>query len=156
MVITATAVLAILAAVASTLESYEVRHDKEMELLFRGGAYARAIGAYYMAGPAGKTHAYPRQLDDLLSDPRYPRNRYLRALYPEPFGAGWSLVRSPDGCIAGVASQCQEKPLKQDGFPKDFQNFAGSEHYSDWIFLYQPSGTGAGAVSQGSSGVEGD
>ncbi len=147
MVIAAAAVLAILAAAVSELVSYEVRHDKEMELLFRGGAYARAIGAYYRAGPAGKAHTYPRQLEDLLFDPRFPRKRYLRALYPEPFGAGWALVRSADSGITGLASQCQEKPQKQDNFPPEFQNFTGTAHYSDWIFLYQPNGTGQ-AVSQ--------
>ncbi len=154
MVIAAVAVMAILAAAVSVLTSYEVKHDKESELLFRGGAYARAIGAYYLAGPAGQTHVYPHRLEDLLSDPRFSHRRYLRALYSEPFGAGWSLVRNPDGGITGVASQSKDKPLQQDGFPPAFQSFAGAQHYSDWIFLYQPST--AGAVSQGAAAVPGD
>lgn len=156
MVIAAAAVLAILAAIAAVLTSYEVRHEKEMELLFRGLAYEKAIGAYYRAGPAGQTHSYPHQLEDLLFDPRFPRKRYLRALYPEPFGSGWALVRSADGSITGLASQCHEKPLKQDGFPSELQSFAGSEHYSDWIFLYQPNTAGGGAVSQGAVANKGD
>lgn len=154
MVIAAAAVLAILSAAVSTLASYEVRHDKEMELLFRGRAYARAIGDYYLSGPAGKTHSYPRQLEDLLSDPRYPRRRYLRALYPDPFGAGWTLVRTPDGGITGLFSKCQQEPLKQAGFPPELQAFEGAKHYSDWIFAYQPSSMGT--ASQETSGVPGD
>ncbi len=154
MVIVAVAVLAILAAAVSALVSYEVRHDKEEELLFRGQAYARAIGDYYMAGPAGKTHSYPRQLEDLLSDPRLPNRRYLRALYPDPFGAEWAFVKNPNGGIMGVASQCHDQPLRQNGFPPEFQAFAGAKHYSDWVFVYQPNGTAPG--SQGTGAVPGD
>lgn len=146
MVIVAAAVLAVLAAVASVLTSYEVKHDRERELLFRGLAYERAIGAYYTASPPGKAHSYPRQLEDLLSDPRFLRRRHLRALYPEPFGAGWALVRAADGGIVGVASQSQEKPLKQDHFPPEAANFSGAAHYSDWIFRYQPKSAAAGAT----------
>ncbi|MGH7738709.1 MAG: type II secretion system protein [bacterium] len=148
MVIAAAAILAILVGVTSVLTSYEVRHDKEMELLFRGLAYERAIQAYYLASPPGQTHTYPRQLADLLSDPRFIHQRYMRMLYPDPFGTDWSLVRSSDGGIAGVASQCQEKPIKQDNFPPAFQSFAGAAHYSDWIFMYQPGTVSDGVTAQ--------
>jgi len=138
MVLVAVTVLAILASVSSVLVSYQVKHDKEMELLFRGQAYEQAIGAYYSASPPGKAPAYPQKLEDLLSDPRFLNRRYLRSLYPEPFGAGWSLVRGRDGGIVGVASQSREKPAMQDHFPPEAANFAGAAHYSDWIFIYHP------------------
>jgi type II secretory pathway pseudopilin PulG len=149
MVLAAVAVLAILAAVTSELVSYQVRHDKEMELLFRGLAYENAVGAYYQASPPGQIHTYPRALEDLLLDPRFLHQKYLRQLYRDPFGGEWSLVRSVDGGIAGVASQCREKPLKQDGFPAQTQNFAGAAHYSDWIFFYQPIPVNATPVTNG-------
>jgi hypothetical protein len=155
MVILAAAVMAILAGVVTVLMSYEVRHEKEMELLFRGEAYARAIGDYYMAGPAGKARRFPQRLEDLLDDPRFPRRRYLRNLYTEPFGAGWALVLSPDGGITGLASQCKDKPLKQIYFPPEFGNFVGSEHYSDWVFLYHLPPTGAGVASKGNGVSQG-
>jgi type II secretory pathway pseudopilin PulG len=141
MVLAAVVVLAILAGTAAILASYEVRHDREEELLFRGLAYERAIQSFYLSKQPGTTPTFPRRLEDLLSDPRFVHQRYLRTLYPDPMGTGWSLVLSPDGGIAGVASQSKEKPLKQDNFPNIFSSFAGAQHYSDWIFLYQPGST---------------
>lgn len=138
MVLAAVVVMAILAGAAAILTSYEVRHDREEELLFRGLAYERAIQNYYLSQQPGMTPSFPRRLEDLLLDPRFIHQRYLRALYPDPMGKEWSLVQAPDGGIAGVASQSKEKPLQQDNFPNVFSNFTGARHYSDWIFLYQP------------------
>lgn len=147
MVLVAAAVLAILACAASVLTSTQVRQDREQELLFRGLAYQRAIGDYYMDSPPGQPHNYPRRLQDLLSDPRFLRRRHIRALYPEPFGAGWTLVKTRDGGIAGVASQSPERPRKQDGFPAELAGFKGAAHYSDWVFLYQPGRGGSGPAT---------
>jgi type II secretory pathway pseudopilin PulG len=141
MVLAAVVVLAILAGTGAILASYEVRHDREEELLFRGLAYERAIQGFYLAHQPGTTPSFPRRLEDLLLDPRFVHERYLRTLYPDPMGKGWSLVQAPDGGIAGVASQSKDKPLKQDNFPNVFSNFTGAQHYSDWIFLYQPGST---------------
>jgi type II secretory pathway pseudopilin PulG len=152
MVLAAVAVLAILAATAYELVSYQVKHDREAELLFRGLAYERAIRSYYLSNPPGTTPTYPRNLTDLLSDPRFVQKRHLRALYPDPMGTDWSIMKSPDGGIAGVASQSKEKPLKQDHFPPAFSAFTGAQHYSDWIFLYQPgSSTLSNPSTNGSS-----
>ncbi|HXL72832.1 MAG TPA: hypothetical protein VN963_04320, partial [bacterium] len=141
MVLVAVVVLAILAETTYELMSYQVKHDREMELLFRGMAYQQAIGDYYSTSQPGMTPSFPRQLEDLISDPRFSHKKHLRALYPDPMGAGWSLVQAPDGGIAGVASKSEDKPLKQDNFPTSVQNFTGSAHYSDWVFLFQPGGT---------------
>jgi|HubBroStandDraft_1064217.scaffolds.fasta_scaffold75990_1 type II secretory pathway pseudopilin PulG len=141
MVLAAAVVLAILAGTAAILASYDVRHDREEELLFRGLAYERAIQSFYLSNQPGTTPSFPRRLEDLLLDPRFTHQRYLRTLYPDPVGKGWSLVQAPDGGIAGVASQSKERPLKQDNFPDVFSGFTGAQHYSDWIFLYQPGST---------------
>src|ERR1700733_5608223 len=89
MVLAAVVVLAILAGTAATLASYEVRHDREEELLFRGLAYERAIQGFYLSHQPGTTPSFPRRLEDLLLDPRFTHQRYLRTLYPDPMGKGW-------------------------------------------------------------------
>jgi type II secretory pathway pseudopilin PulG len=139
LVLVAALILAILAAVAVTLTTTRVKRDKEAELLFRGMAIQKAIGDYYHSNRPGTFRTYPRSLEDLLSDPRYPERKHLRALYMDPFGGDWTLLKAPDGGIAGVASSSQEKPMKEDGFPKSLESFVGAQHYSDWIFLYEPS-----------------
>lgn len=139
MVLAAVVVLAILAETAYVLTSYEVKHDREMELLFRGRAYERAIRNYYLSTPLGQTPSYPRRLEDLLSDPRVIHQQYLRELYADPMGAGWNIVQSADGGIAGVASKSQDKPVKQANFPTEFQKFEGASHYSDWAFVFDSS-----------------
>ena len=138
LVLVAALILAILAAVAATLTSTRVKRDKEAELLFRGMAIEKAIGDYYRSNRPGTFRTYPRALEDLLSDPRYPGRKHLRVLYLDPFAGNWTLIKAPDGGIAGVASSSQEKPMKEDGFPKGLESFVGAQHYSDWIFLYQP------------------
>lgn len=141
-------ILGIFAEVAYSVTSYAVKHEKEADLLFRGMAYQRAIGAYYQANQPGTVPTYPRQLSDLLMDPRFLHQRYLRQLYPDPMGTEWQIVRAPDGGIAGVASQSQEKPLKQDNFPAGLESFGGAAHYSQWTFLFQPGVTAtSGAVT---------
>lgn len=145
MVLVAVAVLAILAEVAYVLTSYAVKHDKEEELLFRGSAYEQAIQDYYHSNLPGTAATYPKNLEDLLSDPRYLSKRHIRSLYKDPMGGDWTIVRASDGGIAGVASQSREKPIKQGNFAPLFTNFDGAQHYSDWIFLYNPSGPVSGS-----------
>jgi type II secretory pathway pseudopilin PulG len=149
MVLVAVVIVAILANVGYESTSYLVKHDREEELLFRGTAYVNAIQSYYLSNPPGTVPAYPRNLTDLLSDPRYIHKRHIRTLYPDPLGGEWNLVRSPDGGISGVVSGNKGKPLKKDNFPSRFSSFAGTEHYSDWTFLFDPSTIST--VSQNSS-----
>lgn len=137
MALVAAAVMAVLAAVTAEYASHVQRRAREEELLFRGQAYRQAIQSYALAGPV---KAFPRRLEDLLQDPRFAAiKRHLRALYPDPFSADgtWRLVMGPGGGIQGVASQGQDKPIKQANFPLALKSFESSQHYSDWIFLYQ-------------------
>lgn len=149
MVLAAVVVLAILAQTAYVLTSYQLKRDREEELLFRGTAYVQAIQNYYLGSPPGAPQSFPRNLTDLLADPRFLQHkRYLRSLYPDPMGKEWNLVKGPDGSLTGVASTSQDKPLKQDNFPAIFQNFTGSQHYSQWIFIYQPVQPAAPVAAQ--------
>ena len=140
MVLAAVVVVGILADAAVGLSSHVARANREAELLFRGQAYQRAIQNYYMAGQS--TKAYPRRLDDLAKDPRFPNRRYIRALYPDPMANGgkgeWLLIRAADGGISGVASTSTEEPFKKTNFPKGLEKFYQAKSYTDWVFEYVP------------------
>lgn len=137
----AVVVLGILAGAAHIMTSHVVREEKEAELLFRGEAYRHAIAAYYAAGRTVKS--YPRNLEDLVNDPRYAHRHYLRRLYRDPLTGGkWNVVHASDGGISGVFSTAPGKPLKQGNFPPDERNFAKAKSYADWVFEYTPSPPG--------------
>jgi type II secretory pathway pseudopilin PulG len=112
--------------------------ENEAELLHVGNEYRKAIERYYISGP----RQYPRELKDLLKDPRQPGTvRYLRKLYPDPVTGKdeWGLVKAPDGGVAGVFSTSEAKPLKSGGFAVRDKEFEGREKYSDWKFSYAPA-----------------
>jgi len=140
MVLAAVVVLAIVTTAADITISYVVQKDREAELLFRGMAYRAAIKSYYEAGALGRT--YPRQLADLIRDPRFPKKRHIRKLYSDPMvkdrEAGWTLIQAPDGGIAGVASRGQQKPVKQANFPRELEIAEDAKNYTEWRFEYKP------------------
>ena len=138
MVMVAVLVVGLTAGTGITLASREVQADREKELLFRGMAYREAIRRYYHAG---QMKSYPRTLNALVMDPRFPGRRYLRALYRDPMGGEtgeWQLIRGADGGIIGVASRSKEQPLKKANFPAGYEKFADAHTYSEWIFDYLP------------------
>jgi len=108
-------------------------------LLFVGEQFRAAIGRYYKKSPAGMKH-FPRRLEDLLDDARYPSTvHHLRRLYRDPMTgkSEWGLVLAGNGEIIGVHSLAQTMPLKMANFGAQQQNFTGSEKYIDWKFVYQ-------------------
>jgi type II secretory pathway pseudopilin PulG len=109
--------------------------EKEAELLFVGHQYRKAIERYYLTGPQRQ---YPRELTELLKDPRRPgTERYLRKLYPDPVtGQPFALVKAPDGGILGVHSTSEDKPFKTGGFKVRDAAFEGAGKYSDWKFVH--------------------
>lgn len=117
-----------------------LQREKEEELLFVGDQIRRAIGYYYASTP-GKAERYPRALEDLLKDSRYPgTKRYLRKVYRDPISNSteWGLVKTADGAILGVYSLSQKEPLKKGGFDREDKTFEGKAHYSDWYFIHKP------------------
>jgi len=123
--------LAAIGEVASTA----AKREREAELLFVGDQFARAIAEYSASSPGAPQ--YPRKLEDLLADNRYPNaRRYLRRIYPDPMTGrpDWGLVRGPGGGIVGVHSQSMERPLKTANFPQGYESFAGATVYSAWRF----------------------
>jgi hypothetical protein len=113
------------------------QRDKELQLLFIGDQFRMAIARYYAFG-----HQYPRSLQDLLEDKRYPvARRYLRQLYRDPLtnDTDWTLIPDPMNVgVMGVASKSKLAPVKRAGFSAIEVGFADSDCYCAWQFLYIP------------------
>jgi len=129
------------AGLAATAVSWQTarQREQEAELLFVGGAFREAIALYYNRSP-GENREFPKQLRDLIKDPRSPDvRRYLRRIYRDPMtgDAKWGTISARDGGIMGVYSLSPGKPIKRNGFggAHDF-NAAGT--YSEWKFVYMP------------------
>ena len=122
-------------SVAGMSWQYQVRAEKEKQLLFVGAAFRNAINNYYASTPdAAKT--YPASLDDLLLDKRMPNiKRHLRKVYLDPMTgkADWGFV-TQQGRIVGVYSQSILSPLKKAGFDLTDAGLNGAKSYQDWIF----------------------
>jgi hypothetical protein len=123
-------------AVAELWHTAQMR-DKEQELLYAGAQYRRAIELYHANSP-GTLKQYPRELSQLLQDPRRQEiRRYLRRLYRDPMtpGGEWGIVKAPDGGIAGVYSLSDAKPFKTADFKPEDGEFTDAVRYSDWKFV---------------------
>ncbi len=113
------------------------QRDKESELLYIGNQYRHAIERFYLNG----LHQYPRNLTDLIKDPRKSgAERYLRQIYPDPVTGqkDWGLIKAPDGGIMGVYSLSEAQPLKRAGFKPQDKDFETKSKYSEWKFVYAP------------------
>jgi len=122
--------------------STTTQREKEAQLLFAGGQLLQAIGRYYQEGP-GPRREFPKSLDDLVLDRRYPFvRRYLRRIFVDPMTgkAEWGLVRNPDGGIIGVYSLSAGKAIRSRVAFVFGTPVGGSDKYSEWRFVYD-SGT---------------
>ena len=119
-------------------QNYRLKRDKEVELLFRGLAYKRAIKAFY-----SKNSRYPRQLKELADDRDSSKLRFMRQLYKDPVtGGDFKLILAPEGAIMGVVSASRDAPFKKVDFDKELQDFGKAKTYADWKFVTKPgSGT---------------
>jgi hypothetical protein len=116
----------------------QAQREKEAQLLFVGAEIRRAIGLYYELSP-GTVKQFPRTLDDLLLDRRYPGvQRYLRRIYVDPMTGtqDWILMSAPDGGINGVHSASAGRPLKTGNFPAGDEDFKDKASYTGWQFVY--------------------
>src|SRR5258706_13852543 len=99
------------------LYSQAAQREKERELLFVGNQFRDAIASYYNKSPGAK--AYPKKLDDLVEDRRFPMPlRHLRRGYRDPMTgkAEWALVEAPGGGFMGVHITSEETPVKSGSF----------------------------------------
>ena len=134
-----------LAAVGWVWHTASVR-DKEAELMFAGDQFRKAIVSYRTQAPGG-TREWPKTLDDLLLDPRWPEvRRHLRKIYVDPFTGKpeWGLIMHGDR-IVGVHSLSDSLPLRTAGFPKEYEQFALAKAHADWEFI---DTEGAAAAAQ--------
>jgi type II secretory pathway pseudopilin PulG len=103
-VLLAIALLSVGLTAASEVWMTTARRQRMEQLEWVGQQFVLAIGSYYQSSPRG-VKAYPRSLEDLLEDKRYPFvRRHLRRVYLSPLtgAADWETVRAPDGGIRGV------------------------------------------------------
>lgn len=135
-----TAFLAAGTMAVGPLVQISMQREREAELLFIGEEFRRAILTYYEASPGGKKQ-YPRSLNDLLEDDRYPvARRHLRRVYRDPWSgrSQWGLVEAEDGGIKGIYSLTARTPIKHAGFPARHAVFAKAQSYRDWRFIHEP------------------
>jgi type II secretory pathway pseudopilin PulG len=116
----------------------DAQREREKELLFIGDQYRKAILSYYESKPpTGASSQYPKKLEDLLLDKRFPEvKRHLRKLYLNPLkrDKAWRLVFQ-QGAIVGVYYDSAEEPIKKSGFLSPYESFNGTVKYSDWKFV---------------------
>ena len=114
---------------------YQVRSEKEQQLLFVGGQFRAAINSYFASSPAN-AKIYPVSLNDLLLDKREPNvHRHLRQMYIDPMtGKADCRLVIQQGRIVGIYSSSTLKPIKLAGFSKGDANFSKAATYQDWIF----------------------
>lgn len=117
------------------------QRDREEELLYLGGQFRQALARY-----ASEGGSYPRRLEDLLKDPRFPGvRRYLRVIPRDPITGKtqWGLVRGTGDAIVGVHSLSTAHPIKQAGFGVADRSLEGKKRYAEWVFGVREA---AGAV----------
>lgn len=118
-----------------------MQQEKERELLFIGNQFRRAILLYYERTPSAAKQ-YPKSLNDLIKDNRYPSvQRYLREIYRDPITGNreWGIIKAPEGGIMGIHSLSSDAPQKTGNFNEQYVAFANSQKYSGWQFIYQPN-----------------
>ncbi|MBI5190398.1 MAG: type II secretion system protein [Nitrospirae bacterium] len=137
-------IISISTAVVAKSWKVTMKVEREKELLWIGNQFRQAIGRYYEALDV-PSHAglrlYPKELKDLLQDPRSPgTHRYLRKIYADPMTGkdDWVLMMDDKNHIKGVHSKSDVETLKRDGFDLADESFAGKTRYSEWVFEYVP------------------
>lgn len=134
-----------------TVWATAAQREREAELIFIGGEFARAIASYRAAGPAGSRDG-PQTLDELLLDPRVPFvRRHLRKRYRDPMSgeADWQ-VELQGGRIVGIRSRSTRVALRRAALPGWVATGAavpGEARHSDWLFRPDDAG---GTVPAGS------
>jgi type II secretory pathway pseudopilin PulG len=127
-------------AAAAGVYSQAAQREKERELLFAGDQFRQAIALYYWRTPGG-AHQYPKDLEALLEDKRWPvAQRYLRKLYRDPVtnSTEWGIVEAPQGGIMGVYSKSESVPIKSANFPARYAKFEEARNYAEWKFVFTP------------------
>lgn len=149
------AILGVAAAKTLELASTVAQRSKEAELQALGDEFSRAFRRFYEKSPQGAP-AYPRDLRELLRDPRFPGTvRHLRRIPRNPISGTtrWLPIPAPGGGIMGVAVVADGEPMRTPvrtlgpatvGAPTPPgaiapQVAAAVGGYSAWRFGYDPA-----------------
>jgi type II secretory pathway pseudopilin PulG len=132
-------VLGLAAGMAGQSWRTVMQREREAELLWRGQQYQQAIGSYYSV-KQGASGMFPRKLEDLVRDPRFPKMvRHLRKLYKDPMtDEDWDLIKDPANGIIGVRSRSNQVPFRREGFPEGLEQLSWKNSYREWAFVYKP------------------
>ncbi len=136
------AVLGMGTAAAAKVWTTHAQREREVELLFVGEQFRRAIGRYYESTP-GPLKRFPRTLDELVEDRRFPvPRRHLRRIYVDPMtrARDWGLVLAADKTIMGVYSKASGAPYRSN-VPRTVT--VDGTGYGRWQFVYVLGGPGS-------------
>ena len=136
------AVLATVAIIGVALAAIGIRwsdrlqREREQQLLRIGQLYAQALLDYHR-GSSGSDKTWPKDLQELLQDPRMLRTvRHLRTPYTDPMmpGQPFGLLRAADGTIRGVYSTSTDTPFHDGPVDLGIVVLSPAQHYADWQF----------------------
>lgn len=155
MLLVAIALIGVAASSSLSLGASFARRDAERQLVAVGLEYKRAIRTYAgvpLAAVAPTAARGPRDLDELLKDPRVPgTRRHLRQRYADPLTGrkDWGLIRDAWGYIVGIHSTASGQPIQRTAFEPPLASFEDAERYSDWVFgLPQAIKPGGSSISK--------
>ena len=140
MLLIAIALIGVAASASLSLGASMARRDAERQLLAVGLEYQQALRSYAgvpMATVVPTVARGPRELEDLLKDPRVlGTKRHLRQLYADPLTGrnDWAVIRDAGGYISGIHSTAAGQPIQTIGFELPLGSLEGAERYSGWIF----------------------
>ncbi|HEX4584493.1 MAG TPA: type II secretion system protein [Burkholderiaceae bacterium] len=128
------------ALAAAEVWAVTLKRERETELLFIGQQYRRAIQSYWKMSPGRR--AYPPSIDVLLTDNRFPNPvHHLRRAYRDPMSESGEFepIMQANGFI-GIHSTSTAAPIKKAGFPPGLSQFESAETYTQWQFIFLPTG----------------
>src|SRR5690242_7781649 len=146
--------VAVGALAAAEVWSTTLKREREVQLLFVGNQYRRAIESYWKMSPGRR--AYPPSIDVLLTDNRFPNPvHHLRRVYRDPMteSGEFEPILLANGLI-GVHSTSVDAPIKKAGFLPYFKQFEDAESYAQWQFIFSPRGVPPVIPTPGSPGSQ--
>ena len=128
------------ALAAAEVWSTTLKREREVQLMFVGNQYRRAIESYWKVSPGRR--AYPPSIDVLLTDNRFPNPvHHLRRVYRDPMTeAGEFEPIMQANALIGVHTTSEGVPIKKAGFPKVYSQFENADTYAQWQFVFLPRG----------------
>lgn len=135
----ALSLLALGSAVVASHLAFEIKRDREEEMIHRGAQYARAVRLF-----AKKTGRYPLSTRDLLQQGNM---RYLRKIYKDPISGGdFKLLHTADIMAATTSPNGQNAAgsAGAEGGPSSLQNANLQGTGSQNSGSYSASGGGFG------------